>query len=1178
MIGRDPRMPIEKGFGSRPDWFREERIMKQPKADKPRHGIIRKLRKLLASSVTVALASTACVAMGLAVPASAEEANADDNSANAAENTDGATVENGAISGARPLSYIGISPDLNCDVRHVEDSSPEFYSGTACGTFVVLENSLHIKTLYGPAYIPAGNSPDVAFTPVSQEHKLSGNTATITTKVKLGDTGVTLTEWDSYEIGRDWYSTKIAVSNSTLTQYNIKIYRAGDCYLQNSDLGYGVEGPGWVGCAAKDSDRVLQWKNKTANVALPFHKVENNYYDVWDAISSKLDFLDTVKPNDYIDNGAGLNWSGKLSGKNTVTVEHETSFGKVDRVEDTDGDGLPNSWETSDTGVDIDGDGKLDTPPLKKMGADPNKKDVFVQIDWAPGGAWVNNSLIPQNIWQTQYQGIALPGWRNFKPNQNQIKRVTEIFAKHDINLHVDFGPDSIDYANGGRRWGELGKGKQLAESSNNFDIRKASLERDQNLSRERQEVFHYALFVECFAANNGKCEGTSTGQAWMPGDTLIVSAGLLAGDEEGNTFMHELGHNLGLGHGGGDGLNYKPNYISVMNYAFQLRGLQDGIGGIQTEYSTQKLPTINENDLDEGKGVDPDKQYENKGINKEKGEYRTELSQMGTSWFCPSESNYGSNSSIQNSNKKVSGNSLDFNCNGRIDNHTKVDLASNDANKRDEVFEQLNGYYDWGNLTFKGGGIGAMGAVVPETGDIPNELSTETAIEKDILAYPGTARTELVGPFTVIANTSGQKLMVDVENESHAARDFTVDVSEASGELLGGSKSSTVHVDGSTKFPLTAQRVSIPVRADAKPGTYTVKVKATGPSGIVTENSFTVKVVSLTDQQKQQLIDALKKDDAGLPADVADQYRTVLGSATKPADTAKPVISGAVNTEITAGDAFDPLKNVTASDNTDGNVTDSITVDGKVDANQPGEYKLTYTVTDKAGNKATVVRTVTVKAKPAVPPTDQPDKEIAPAAPSQTDNTVTIPDIEGVTYVDEAGKPISGTVTLTKDLTITAKAKDGYAFKADTATQWVFKYQKPVTPVPPSDKPGDKPSDKPSSRPSDKPSTEPSEKPSTNPSDESSDKPGKKPDNEATSKPEISAPAVPSDKSSSADDFGGNQQSGNSGKANASDNADGNAKRLSSTGVAIVTIGAVSGVLLVAGIVILIARRRRAD
>ena len=33
---------------------------------------------------------------------------------------------------------------------------------------------------------------------------------------------------------------------------------------------------------------------------------------------------------------------------------------------------------------------------------------------------------------------------------------------------------------------------------------------------------------------------------------------------------MHELGHNLGLRHGGVDNANCKPHHASVMNYAYQ--------------------------------------------------------------------------------------------------------------------------------------------------------------------------------------------------------------------------------------------------------------------------------------------------------------------------------------------------------------------------------------------------------------------------------------------------------------------------------------------------------------------------------------------------------------------------------------------------------------------------------
>ena len=38
---------------------------------------------------------------------------------------------------------------------------------------------------------------------------------------------------------------------------------------------------------------------------------------------------------------------------------------------------------------------------------------------------------------------------------------------------------------------------------------------------------------------------------------------------QQKGTLMHEFGHTLGIGHGE-DHTNYKPNYLSVMNYHFQ--------------------------------------------------------------------------------------------------------------------------------------------------------------------------------------------------------------------------------------------------------------------------------------------------------------------------------------------------------------------------------------------------------------------------------------------------------------------------------------------------------------------------------------------------------------------------------------------------------------------------------
>jgi hypothetical protein len=108
-----------------------------------------------------------------------------------------------------------------------------------------------------------------------------------------------------------------------------------------------------------------------------------------------------------------------------------------------------------------------------------------------------------------------------------------------------------------------------------------------------------------------------ASGLAEIDGNDFMVSLGNVFQDKAvratlfnvGGTFMHELGHNLGLRHGGGSDLNsdaedapiFKPNFISVMNYKFQLNGVQsaDTPGSIvpdptltRLDYSTQTLPT----------------------------------------------------------------------------------------------------------------------------------------------------------------------------------------------------------------------------------------------------------------------------------------------------------------------------------------------------------------------------------------------------------------------------------------------------------------------------------------------------------------------------------------------------------------------------------------------------------
>jgi hypothetical protein len=66
-------------------------------------------------------------------------------------------------------------------------------------------------------------------------------------------------------------------------------------------------------------------------------------------------------------------------------------------------------------------------------------------------------------------------------------------------------------------------------------------------------------------------------------------------------TLMHELGHALGLHHGGRDDINGKPNYLSVMNYTFQFRDL---VADRPLDYSRWALPPLDEHALIDANGI----------------------------------------------------------------------------------------------------------------------------------------------------------------------------------------------------------------------------------------------------------------------------------------------------------------------------------------------------------------------------------------------------------------------------------------------------------------------------------------------------------------------------------------------------------------------------------------------
>jgi hypothetical protein len=57
----------------------------------------------------------------------------------------------------------------------------------------------------------------------------------VTTVVDVGDTGLRITQTDSYVVRQNFYTTKISVKNRGTSRQDVILYRYGDCYLNGTD-------------------------------------------------------------------------------------------------------------------------------------------------------------------------------------------------------------------------------------------------------------------------------------------------------------------------------------------------------------------------------------------------------------------------------------------------------------------------------------------------------------------------------------------------------------------------------------------------------------------------------------------------------------------------------------------------------------------------------------------------------------------------------------------------------------------------------------------------------------------------------------------------------------------------------------------------------------------------------
>jgi hypothetical protein len=274
---------------------------------------------------------------------------------------------------------------------------------------------------------------------------------------------------------------------------------------------------------------------------------------------------------------------------------------------DSDGDRLDDCFET-DTGVfvsdtntgtspnsdDTDGDyiedgdevlGTLGGLDLPAMGVSPLRKDILVEYDW--------------------FDDSLDCSFHTHRPTVGMVDRVTTAFANSPItNPDGSSGVNFVhDYGQGGAfSGGNLindGDGV-LTGGVNNSEFKN---HKSANFAANRNGYFHYTILPHRYNTTSG-----SSGQAEFPGDDMIVSLYCLNSERNvAHTIVHELGHNIALGHGGYENCNYKPNYNSVMNYRYQFPGVDTdcNVGGNGVlDYSYGDRLTLNENNLNENLGV----------------------------------------------------------------------------------------------------------------------------------------------------------------------------------------------------------------------------------------------------------------------------------------------------------------------------------------------------------------------------------------------------------------------------------------------------------------------------------------------------------------------------------------------------------------------------------------------
>lgn len=250
---------------------------------------------------------------------------------------------------------------------------------------------------------------------------------------------------------------------------------------------------------------------------------------------------------------------------------------------DSDGDGLLDVWE--ENGYTAASGGTIDLPA---MGANKSRKTILVEVDWIATAA----------------------------PNAATWPGIEQVFA--DAPVLNPNGSSGIDILIDRGQGGAFTEGGDILANHTTMDFGPSSAAgyvdffdyKDANFNPDRLNIFRYGIF--------GRVRPTgSSGRGEVWGNDFMVTFTTFAvwpqTIAQVGTFVHELGHTLGLTHGNNNTTPaqwneaWKPNFPTTMSYRYQFPGVSidcDWVSDGGHTFSQGMFATIDESFVDENIGI----------------------------------------------------------------------------------------------------------------------------------------------------------------------------------------------------------------------------------------------------------------------------------------------------------------------------------------------------------------------------------------------------------------------------------------------------------------------------------------------------------------------------------------------------------------------------------------------